>query len=460
MDAQYGLTCSSVNLRETPDIKSHVIHALNPQEPLQVLEEAGDLLKVQATRWHPPVFGYVLKSAVIVDRGVQQFFPRIEIKPGLQIPSVPPSLPASTFLSWLDSGQESPWLPADYAASIQSGQRPSVGDLIRQAVAAHRLEWDAWVGELQTQGRLAAATIDEWLVLMAGGRTMWSIRAERIFVEPSEHCAAPAWVVPQDVLRWTGHVRFNDKETKYKLWYEVELTKLDRQFKGWYKASLLEEFFVPNSLTDVTNPENGRTIFDLSLPRLRIPSDAEIEAARKAGRTGAQYIEISRAIRSTAVKRNLCGEFCAAALGGSDVLPFLLKWLTSYKGATPILQNDAGTSILDLQAMLDVFGKKYEYFRAEASVAPITPSYVRKMLDTGRMAIVGTGITYNGVVKWGSRIRHWIVIEDILRVGNSGWVRIYNPFQNREEVYSFDVVFDTFSRSAIGLWVEPTLPSP
>ncbi len=460
MDALFGLTCSSVNLRGMPDLKSRVIEALNPQDHVEVLEEAGDMFKVQATRWHPPVLGYTLQSAVIVDRGAPQIFPQVEVKPGLAIPAVPASIPASTFGAWLDSGQESPWLPADYAGSIQAGQQPSVGALIRKAVADHQSEWDSWLAEIQGQGRLDSAPVDEWLVIMAGGRPMWSIRAERIFVEPTEHSGAPAWVVPQDVVLWTGHVRVNDKERKYKTWYEVEFTKLDRQFKGWYKAALLEEFVVPTPSTDLTEPENQKTIFDLSRPRLRLPADPEIEAARQAARTGVQYIEISKAIGSTAVKHNLCGEFCAAALAGSDVLPFLVQWLPSYNRAKTLLQNDLGTSIVDLQAMLDVLGKKSEFFRAEASVAPITPSYVRKMLDTGRMAIVGTGITYNGVVKWGSRIRHWIVIEDAVRVGNGGWVRIYNPFQNREEVYPFDTVFDTFSRSAIGLWVEPTLPPP
>ncbi len=286
---------------------------------------------------------------------------------------------------------------------------------------------------------------------------MWTRRTERIFSQPTEHTAAPAWVSPQDVLRWTGHVRFNDQEPKYKTWYEVELTKLDQRFKGWYKASLLEEFIIPMPATDLAQPDNARTIFDLSRPRLRIPADPEIDAAWSAGRTGAQYIEISRATGATTVKHNLCGEFCVAALGGSDVIPFLQQWLSGSAVASPILGNDYGTSITDLQTMLDVFNKKYEFFRAETSVAPITPAYLRKMLDSGRMAIVGTGITYNGIVKWGSRIRHWIVIEDIVRVGNSGWVRIYNPFPDREEVYPFDVVFDTVSRSAIGLWVAPTL---
>ncbi len=457
MDLEYGLTCSSVNLRGEPNLKSHVIEALDPQDHVQVLEDAGDMLKVQATKWHPPVVGYALKSAVIVDRVTQEVFPRVQIKEGMAIPAVPPSIPLSTFVSWLDSGKESPWLPADYVDAIQTRQQPSVGALVRQAISDHRSDWDAWTSEIQAQGRAASASMDEWLVMMAGGRAMWSIRTERIFSQPSEHGGAPAWVAPKDVLRWTGHVRVNNQEPKYKTWYEVEFTKLDQQFKGWYKASLLEEFILPTAATDLTVPENQDTVFDLSRPRLHLPADPEIDAARKAGRTGAQYIEISRAIGATTVKHNLCGQFCVAALGGSDLIPFLTKWITSSKGAMPILKNDLGTSITDLQAMLDVFNKKYEFFRAETSVAPITPTYLRKMLDSGRMAIVGTGITYNGVVKWGSHIRHWVVIEDIVRVGNSGWVRIYNPFPNHEEVYPFDVVFDPSSRSAIGLWVEPTL---
>lgn len=458
MDAQYGLTCSSVNLRGVPDMKSHVIEALNPQEHLQVLDTSGDMWKVQATRWHPPVLGYALRSAVIVGQGNRSVFPTVELKPGLSIAAVPPSVPLSTFLPWLDSGQESPWLPADYLAAIAAGQQPSVGRQVRAAISAYRADWDAWVDEIKTQGRLASASLDEWLVIMAGGRMMWTIRTERIFAQPTEHSAAPAWVAPQDVLRWTGHVRFNTAEPKYKLWYEVAFTKLDRQFTGWYKADLLNEFIIPTAATDITNPDNAKSVFDLSRPRLRIPADPEIEAARQAKRIGAQYIEISKAIGSAAIKHNLCGEFCAAALGSIDVIPFLRQWAAACKPAMPILKNDLGTSITDLQTMLDSLGKKYEFFRAEASVAPITPAYLRQMLDTGRMAIVGTGITYNGVVKYGSRIRHWIVIEDVLRVGNSGWVRIYNPFQNREEVYPFDVVFDTSSRSAIGLWVPPTLP--
>jgi hypothetical protein len=457
MDIETGYTCSSVNLRGIPDLKAGVIEALNPQEHVQILEEAGNMVKVQATRWNPPILGYVLKSAIINRPTDQQTFPKIDLGSGIAIPSVPASLPLATFLTWLDSQSESPWLPADYLDKIKSGQQPSVGGLIRQTISDHQADWDAWVNEIRQQGRTATATLDEWLVILAGGREMWSFRTERIFAQPSQSSAAPAWVTPQDVLHWTGHIQINNQEPKYKTWYEVEFTKLDKEFKGWYKASLLEEFIIPTPDTDLTIPENKDKVFDLSHPLLRLPADPEIDAARKVG-LGAQYININEATGWAKVNHNLCGEFCAAALGASDIIPFLKAWLTSYAGAKAILKSDSGTSIQDLQSMLDLFDKKPEFFQAEASVMPLTPAYLRKMLDTGRMAIIGTGITYNGQLKWSSHIRHWVVIEDFIKVANSGWVRVYNPFPDREEVYPFNVVFDATSGTCMGLWLEPTRP--
>ena len=456
MDTITGITCSSANLRGTPDLKSGVIEALNPQEPVQVLEDAANLVKVQATRWNPPILGYVLKSSIIENQAAPQIFPKIDLGNGIAIQAVPASLPLSTFLTWLNSPDESPWLPANYLNAIKSGQQPSVGGLIRQVIANHQAEWDAWVSEVKQQGRDAIATMDEWIVILSGGREMWSFRTERIFAQPSQSSAAPAWVTPQDVLHWTGHIQINNLEPKYKTWYQVEFTKLDKEFTGWYKASLLEEFFLPTPDTDLTVPENKNKVFDLSHPLLRLPADPEIDAARKAGLSGAQYINIQAATGWGKINHNLCGEFCAAALGASDIIPFLKGWLTSYTGAKAILLNDSGTSIQDLESMLDLFNKKYDFFQSEASVMPLTPDYLRKMLDSGRMAIIGTGITYNGILKWSSHIRHWVVIEDFIRVANSGWVRVYNPFSDLEEVYPFTVVFDATTGTAMGLWVEPT----
>jgi hypothetical protein len=458
MDVEYGLTCSSVNLRGEPDPSSSTIHALDPQAPVEILAEAGDMLQVRISQWQPPIVGYVPRTAILRLRKNTGVFPRVEISDEFAIPSVPASLPLSVFKRWLGSGEEAPWVPTAYADEMRAGKRGSIGALVRGIIRDHGADWDAWVTEVASQARESSCILDEWIALMEGGREMWSIRAERLFAEPSQHGGALGWFVPTDVLHWTGRVRFNGNEPKYKTWYEIECNKLDRELKGWYKASLLNEFTPPTANTDLADPRNRNHAFDLLWPRLRAPADPEIDEARLAGRVAAQYIDVKRAIGWGQLHHNLCGEFCVAALASRDVIPLLEAWISTYARAKDILAGDGGTSILDLEAILDAHSMKYEFYRAEGSVSPVTPVYIRQKLDTGRMAIVFTGVTQAGAVKSHSRIRHWVVVEDIRCVGSSGWLRVYNPFPNREEVYRFDEVFDMPSRSSIGLWVEPKFP--
>jgi hypothetical protein len=259
-------------------------------------------------------------------------------------------------------------------------------------------------------------------------------------------------------VRWTGHVQVNAAEPKYKIWYEVRFTKLDRELKGWFKSSILDDFILPTPETSISIPGNRDKVFDLARPRLRLPADPEIQDAHKAGRAAAQYIDVKRALGWGVLHHNLCGEFCVAALAAGDVIPTLQAWLAASPAARDILANDHGTSIPDLQSMLDALGLKYEFYQAEGSIAPLTATYLRRNLDAGRMAITFTGVTPGGIIRSHSRIRHWIVIEDVLRVGNSAWMRLYNPFTNREEVYPFEQVIDMPSRSSLGLWVEPRRP--
>lgn len=460
MDAEYALSRSSVNLRLEPTASSPVIHAIQPQERLLVVGASGDMLEVESARWQPPLRGFLPATAVVRSTNAAAVFPQVELYAGTRIPAVPISLPLITFIGWLQSDTECPWLPPSYAEAIQRGDQPSIGKAIRDLISSQRPQWDAWVGEVASDGRLDSATLDEWIVRSQAGRDMWSIRAERIFTDPSEHAATLGWVVPEDVLRWTGRVRNNPKERKYRLWYEVELTKGDRTLQGWYKASLLDEFFAFNPSSDPAIPENRLLVFNLGRALLRLPGDPEIEAARQSGRAGAQFIDIRRALGHGMLHHNLCGPFCAAALAGTDVIPLLERWLAAYPRAREILSNDRGTSIPDLQSMLDTFGLKHEYYRAVGSTSPVTPNYVRRKLDTGMMGIVFTGVTPYGVVSSRSSIRHWVVVQDILRVGSGGWLRVYNPFTNHEETYLFDEVFDLPSRDSIGLWVEPRLGAP
>ena len=109
-----------------------------------------------------------------------------------------------------------------------------------------------------------------------------------------------------------------------------------------------------------------------------------------------------------------------------------------------------GTSAADLQTLLTANGLKGELY----SSIPTTPQIIKDRLASGQYAIVGCGINSGGKVKADGRIRHWVVLEDIIPSGNSGWVRVYNPFQNREEVYNY-TTFIASSGVGAGLWIIP-----
>jgi hypothetical protein len=130
MAAQYALACASNNLHFLPDPKSSVIHALNSQERLQVLEETGGMLRVLVARWRPAATGYVLKSGVLMDAEVRELFPRLEVKPVrssvLFVPVPPPSCQPGP----------SPWLRAT-GAEIAAG--PAAIHWAAVRISHHRL---------------------------------------------------------------------------------------------------------------------------------------------------------------------------------------------------------------------------------------------------------------------------------------------------------------------------------
>jgi hypothetical protein len=256
-------------------------------------------------------------------------------------------------------------------------------------------------------------------------------------------------------MRWTGKVAYTATEWKYKDWYEVEITKLDKTIKGWYKAALLEEFIIPEIYVEANDRAGIAKLFDMSRPKLRLPADPEIADSIKAKRNAPQYINIQNAIGKNKINFNLCGEFCVAAICGVDVIPLLKQWYsTGLARAKTVLENDRGTVIYDLQNMLSLYNLKSELFRPEPSVAPATPAYLEKMLNAGKKAIIGSGITSRGEISYNGSIRHWLVLEEIIRMGNSGWVRVYNPFFNQEEVYPYRNIFDTGISSSLGIWVD------
>ena len=444
-----GRSRSSNNLYVSPDMKSRIIEVLNPNDPVAILEEAGNMLKVASKRLSPLLVGYMPKSAVAQRIPSINIFSPVQLPDGASLEAVPPDLLAIEFESWLKAGGEPTWL-------FEDGDAPFlVGDKIRSEFEIFHESWREWFDEVISNNRTRTAIMNEWFTVLNGGREMWSFRPERIFQKPSETSAALGWVSPKDILHWQGRVAFTPTEWKYKEWYEVELTKLNRTIKGWYKARLLEEFVLPDPYIEAQDLRGIASLFDMNRPLVRIPADPEIADAIKAKRNAPQYINVLNAIGKNKVNYNLCGQFCIAAVCGVDVIPLLKKWYqTGLARAKTVLENDRGTVIYDLQNMLSLYNIKSELFRPEPSIAPATPQYLEKMFKSGKFAILGTGITPKGEISMNASIRHWIVITDIVRMGNGGWVRIYNGYFNREEVYPYRNLFDIGISSSLGLWVD------
>jgi hypothetical protein len=439
---------SSNNLHVNADLKSRVIEILTPNDPVEILEDLGEIVKVASKRLFPPLIGYMPKSAVVRRLPALNIFSTIQLEDGTQLDAVPADLLAIEFESWLQARGEPTWL-------FEDGNAPFlVGDRIRAEFELFHESWREWFDEVVSNNRTRTATMKEWFTMTNGGREMWSFRPERIFQKPSETSLALGWVSPKDILHWNGRVAFTPTEWKYKDWYEIELTKFGKTIKGWYKARLLEEFVLPENYIEANDLKGIAALFDMNQPLLRIPADPEIADAIRAGRNAPQYINVLNAIGKNKVNYNLCGQFAAAAVCSVDVIPLLKKWYPTSLRARTVLDNDRGTVIYDLQNMLSLYNLKSELFRPEPSIAPATPEYLEKMLKSGKIAIMGTGITPRGEISMNASIRHWIVITEIVRMGNGGWVRIYNGYFNREEVYPYRNLFDVGISSSLGLWVE------
>jgi len=586
-----GRSRASTYVHLNPEPKSRVIEILRPNDPVEVQGETGEMFEVEAKRLLPPIGGYIPKSAIAIRIPKVEVFPKIRMSDGTLLDPAPPDLSAVEFEAWLHTQGEPTWL-------FEDGNAPFLlGDKMRKAFERFHGSWKEWYAEAINNDLLKTTTLGDFYTVISGGKEMWSFRPERIFKEPSERSTALGWVSSTDILHWTGGVRYSEKEWKYKLWYEVELTKLGRTLKGWYKGTLLEEFIIPEVYVESNDRAGIAALFNMVKPKVRLPADPEIEEAIIEKRNAPQYIDIQRIhevvgwaslksltkippppigkyIITTAglrlrsgpgtnyaiigmlyrnnivtsdeisgdwvhvttsdnktgwshrgymelreelpppagtedkyrvdvenlslhqgpdansvavssltkddvvsglgvssdgnwvqikmgtgsgrkkVNYNLCGQFSVAALCGMDVIPLLRKWYHASERGRTVIDGDKGTNIYDLKEILSLFNFESETFQPEPSVAPATPEYLEKNLRAGKKAIIGVGITRTGEAAYNARIRHWLVISDIVRMGNGGWVRVYNSFFNQEEVYPYQRIFNTGISTGISLWVD------
>lgn len=458
---------ATVQLRAEGKPDAALVESLGAGKPVDILEDQGAWLKVQASNSGHEIPGWVEREALAFPAS-EDLFPQVKTESGESFSTVPHSLKASALREWKTStNAELAWVPENIWGRVPTAERMHFKDKVRSVLDAHQLDWDAWLAEVDSQGRLGEASVEEWFATLQGGRDVWTVRHETIYPDAAEKGPALGWVSPDDIMRWTGRAKRNENEPKYKLWYEVSLLKSGRMMKGWFKGNIVDPYIFPTAANDPADEDNLDRQFDLSKPFLRHPADPEIEDAIAARRGAHQYIDVFEALGAPKIHNNLCGEFCVAALAGMDVIPFLNKWKNAYAASDKVnilpaplkvLKNNLATGQPEVEFMLDVCGIRHTEYRYTPSISPVTPLRLKKVLDEGKMVYWGVAIFKAGGRLSGKSTsnitRHWIVLEDVKPVGNSGWVRIYNPFNNREEVYNYNYFIDSVGQFGLGLLVD------
>ena len=244
-------------------------------------------------------------------------------------------------------------------------------------------------------------------------------------------------IPPEAVLQATGRqqpARVNGQDM---LWSEV----VYRDWSGWVYDGYLEDYLEKYPDMEVVIPHPTPD-----------PNDA------------AQYM-----ILEGDVKYNMCGELCAAFIGGDDIETFVEKWKNVspayYKWAL-LGDHDKPTGIDALESMLAVYGYPFPMLRFEGGLTDpvigyrLSPGRIRKLLET-HFLIAGVKIDRITGRLRGQGVGHWVVIDKMIPEGvNAGWVEVYNPSPNRREEYSYDEFLNSAGPYKMGLWVSRLVPVP
>jgi hypothetical protein len=103
-----------------------------------------------------------------------------------------------------------------------------------------------------------------------------------------------------------------------------------------------------------------------------------------------------------------------------------------------ILTENRTTGAYDLIQMLRGLGMNGQ----KVAYTYQNPPSIQKLMEAGPM-IIACGINSSGTImplynpatgKMAGKIRHWVVLLNLLPVGNTALAQVYNPYQNRLEV--------------------------
>lgn len=448
-----GRTRAEVELRAASSLKSNFVDRLPTDCEVEILENTNRTFKVKPTSIKSGVSGYLPSIAVIQKPESIELFPKIQDpKSNRKFNTVPESLKLSEFLEWANNKKSVlPWLSAHDRASINPTKIEEIIQQIISNTLGKKAEWGDWIQAIKANERFGEATMKEWIVMLAGGREMFSIRDHIVYTYPDRADEHQGWILSGQIARWNGVIKKGKKNGELRNFCEVDFYRINKEMHGFIREELLEDYVYPDPNTDVEIDSNREHVFDLKARRIRLPEDDEIIEAKNKGYTASQYIDVFKATQKHLIHFSLCGEICVAMITNNDIIPLLKNWLDSGFWRAPAILKDPheGTSVADLQSILEIYDLNGEVY----SSIPTSAAKIKAKLDEGKIAIVGAGINSAGVVLPKGRIRHWVVLTDIIPSGNNGWVRVYNPFHNQEEVYRYDD-FIASSGVGAGLWIQ------
>ncbi len=455
---EYARTRADVDLRAGPAATTGVMDRFPTDCQVEILETQDGWHKIQAVRLKRSLKGFVPHVALIfppADR--PPIFPTLNTVDGEVLPAVPPTLPLADFQQWQSAGGRPGWLAETTWAALTAEQQAALSEAMLASINQDPARWQAWLDDVTGCGRLTEARMDEWIVMLEGGREVYAIRDHYVYRKPVQDANYHGCAMKGQMMLWTGKMRCTDENGTLRRFYEVSFYRMSREMRGWFRADLADRYVYPTPEIDTLTTDNAEKVFNLARPILRHPQDHEMTDAKAMRYTGAQYINLLDVLNRPLRHFCLCGEFCVAALAGRDIIPVLQEWIKSgYWRVNEILgQCKEGTGAGDLQSLLRVVGLKGDAF----SSMPTTLQQIKERLQSGQFAIAGCRITSGGKVKPTGTILHWVIVEDVLPVGNSGWVRIYNPFNNCEEVYTYEL-FLASGGGGMGLWVTGGKPIP
>ena len=269
------------------------------------------------------------------------------------------------------------------------------------------------------------------------GTKKWCIKDARWYDRPGGN--RRGYITIKRVYELTG----NQEVFKGQTWSEIKVVDRHAGEKiGWVMDVYLEEL--------VEDPTSQG--FEVVIPN---PTPDSTDAA--------QYLKWEKPRHV-----NMCGELCAAFIGGDDIETFLSKWEqmdgSHYRFVVP---SDSITGADTVDNMLKVYGYSGSSTRFKKGLTDphaglrMSPGRFQRKLKTHYLiAALRIGKVAGNVGEGG--VGHWVVLDKVFPEGiNRGWVEIYNPFPNKRQQYAFsEFIISCEAEGWTGLWVNRNPPSP